>query len=130
MPVTPARPDLAAYTESIRLPAPELVAALRDILGAKLVAYIAGVKETRAVRQWADGTRTISNGADLQRLRISYQAAKLLTTRDTPAVAQAWFQGLNPRLDDRSPARLLRDSDPNDTGPDILAAARQFAAVG
>ncbi|AMY54937.1 hypothetical protein HQO44_20875 [Rhodococcus fascians] len=130
MTMTPARPDLAAYTESIRLPAPDLVAALRDILGAKLVAYIGGVKETRAVRHWADGSRAISNDADLQRLRISYQAAKLLTTRDTPAVAQAWFQGLNPRLADRSPARLLRESDPDETGPELLAAARQFAAVG
>jgi hypothetical protein len=45
-------------------------------------------------------------------------------------VAQAWFQGLNPQLEDRSPARLLREGDLDDVGPQILAAARAFAVGG
>jgi hypothetical protein len=108
----------------------ELVTALREMLGARLVAYLGKVKETRAVRQWAEGTRTIGNDTDVERLRIAYRAAKLITARDTAAVAQAWFQGLNPILDDRAPALLLRDGDLADVGPRVLAAARQFAAVG
>lgn len=96
------RPDLAAYAEAARMSQPELVAALRDLLGAKLVAYLGRVSETRAVRQWAEGTRTIANPEDVERLRIAYRAARLITERDTPAVAQAWFQGLNPVLDDRA----------------------------
>jgi len=54
----------------------------------------------------------------------------LLAERDTPAVVQAWFQGLNPALEDRSPARLLREGAVDDVGPQVLAAARQFAATG
>jgi len=54
----------------------------------------------------------------------------LITDRDTPAMAQAWFQGLNPILDDRAPALLLRKGELADIGPQVLAAARQFAAVG
>jgi hypothetical protein len=88
------------------------------------------VKETRAVRQWAEGTRVVSGEEDLRRLRVAYQAAKLLAERDTPAVVQAWFQGLNPALADRSPARLLREGAVDDVGPQVLAAARQFAATG
>lgn len=34
-----ARADLRAYEESVRLPPAELVGRLRDLLGAKLVAY-------------------------------------------------------------------------------------------
>ncbi|MDV7136617.1 hypothetical protein [Williamsia muralis] len=124
------RPDLAAYNEAARMSQAELVTALRDLLGAKLVAYLGRVKETRAVRQWADGVRTIGNDTDVERLRIAYRAARLITSRDTPAVAQAWFQGLNPILDDRAPAVLLRDGDLAETGPLVLAAARQFAAIG
>lgn len=124
------RPDLAAYTDAARMTQSELVSALRDLLGAKLVAYLGRVKETRAVRQWADGTRTIGNPDDVERLRIAYRAARLITERDSPAVAQAWFQGLNPILDDRSPALLLRDGELADVGRQVLAAARQFAAVG
>jgi hypothetical protein len=127
---TPARPDLQAHHNAMRLDPAVLVKELRDLLGAKLVAYLGGVKETRAVRQWAEGTRAVSGGEDLHRLRVAYQAARLLAERDTNEVVQAWFQGLNPALGDRAPARLLRDGDVNEVGPQVLAAARQFAAVG
>jgi hypothetical protein len=106
------------------------VSELRDLLGAKLVAYLGGVKETRAVRQWAEGTREVSGSEDLRRLRLAYQAAKLISARDTPAVVQAWFQGLNPVLEDRSPVRVLREGDLDEVGPRVLAAARQFSSVG
>ena len=50
--------------------------------------------------------------------------------RDAPRVVQAWFQGLNPHLEDRSPARLLRDGDLDEVGPLVLAAARAFLVGG
>ena len=127
---SPARPGLDAFERSIRLPVPQLVTELRDLLGAKLVAYLGGVRETRAVRQWADGDRGVQDRADEQRLRLAHQVASLIAQKDTPAVVQAWFQGLNPQLDDRSPARLLREGDLDDAGPQVLTAARAFAATG
>jgi hypothetical protein len=127
---TPARPDLQAHHDATRLDPAVLVTELRDVLGAKLVAYLGGVKETRAVRQWAEGTRAVSGGEDLHRLRVAYQAARLLAERDSNEVVQAWFQGLNPSLGDRSPARLLHEGAVDEVGPQVLAAARQFAAVG
>jgi len=45
-------------------------------------------------------------------------------------VVQAWFTGLHPVLGDRSPARVLRKDNLDQAGPQVLAAARQFAAVG
>ena len=42
---TPARPDLQAHHNAIRLDPAVLVKELRDLLGAKLVAYLGGVKE-------------------------------------------------------------------------------------
>ncbi len=48
----PRPPDLAAYNDAARMSQSQLVTALRDLLGAKLVAYLGKVKETRAVRQW------------------------------------------------------------------------------
>ena len=128
--LTSAKPDLDAYNNAMSMTTAQLVTALRDLLGAKLVAYLGRVKETRAVRQWAEGTRSIANPADVDRLRVAYRAAVVLTARDSKQVAQAWFQGLNPLLDDRSPARVLRDGDLEQVGPQLLTAARQFAAVG
>ena len=102
---------------------------MRGILGAKLCAYLGSVKETRAVNQWADGTREPS--ADVQRrLRTALQAAAPIAKADSAAVAQAWFQGLNPQLDDRSPLRLLREGDLDEEGPDVIAAARSFLVRG
>lgn len=127
---TPARPGLHAHALATRLDTPVLVKELRDLLGAKLVAYLGGVRETRAVRQWAEGTRSIQDNTDERRLRLAYQIAVLIAERDAPDVIQAWFQGLNPSLEDRSPARLLREGDLDEVGPAVLGAARAFAATG
>jgi hypothetical protein len=125
-----ARPDLDAYAAATRAGQPELVAGLRELLGARLVAYLGGVRETRAVRQWAEGARRIGDHDDEQRLRIAYHAALLIAAGDSREVAQSWFQGLNPQLEDRSPARVLREDKPQLGGPLVLAAARAFAALG
>lgn len=116
-----------AYTDSIRLPLAEVVARLRGILGARLVAYLGSVQETRAVRQWADGLREPSSDV-ASRLRTAYHAVALLSDKDSPEVVQAWFQGMNPRMGDVSPARMLREAELDQAGPQVLAAARAFIA--
>ncbi|WP_113718958.1 hypothetical protein [Arthrobacter dokdonensis] len=127
--VTAPRGGLKAHQDSVRLPGPELIRDLRDLLGAKLVAYLGSVKETRAVRQWADGEREPS-GDVMTRLRTAYHVAALLAERDSRAVVQAWFQGMNPQLEDIPPARLLREGMIDDAGPAVLAAARAFTSAG
>jgi hypothetical protein len=127
---TTSSPGLTAYRDSITLDFPTLVNRLRTVLGARLVAYLGGVKETRAVRQWVEGQRSPSD-AVAQRLRLAYQVTGLITeAQNSSAIVQAWFQGANPQLDDRSPARVLREEDPHAVGPQVLSAARAFARVG
>lgn len=126
---TAARADLRAYEQSVRLDVPELVGQLRELLGARLVAYVASVGDTRAVRQWADGDREPAD-MTVRRLRLAFRVAATLTELDSPPVVQAWFQGTNPHLDEVAPARLLREGDLDDAGPAILAAAKAFAAGG
>jgi hypothetical protein len=106
-----------------------VVMELRAVLGARLVAYIGGVRETRAVHQWADGDRQPSQEIR-RRLRLALQIAGTIVQTDDRATAQAWFQGLNPQLDDHSPARLLREGDIDEVGPAVAAAARAFVAGG
>lgn len=125
-----ARPDLAAFDQVVRLDAQQVVSQARDLLGPRLVAVIAGVTETRAVHQWADGQRRIKDPHVVARLRVALQAACTVADAESAGVAQAWMQGLNPLLDDQSPAWLLREGDLNAEGPRVIAAARQFAAHG
>lgn len=127
---TPARPDLAAYEAATKAAPEVLVKELRGLVGVRLVAVIAGVRETRAVHEWADGSRAVRNPTVLPRLRVAYQVARLIADVEDAAVAQAWLQGLNPSLDDQSPARMLREGDIDVVGPRVLAAARSFAATG
>ena len=129
MAVTQARPDFAAHTKAVRATFPELVLELRSVLGARLVAYLGSVKETRAVRQWADGEREPSEEVR-NRLRVALQVALPLAEAESAEIAQAWFQGLNPQLEDRSPARLLREGELDEVGPAVIAAARAFLIGG
>lgn len=123
------RTGLQAHRDSQQWPMTQIVAQLRNILGARLVAYLGGVKETRAVREWADGSREPASDAVKQRLRDSYQIAALLAERESDGVVQAWFLGMNPQLADRAPARLLREGDPEQVTADVMAAARVFIAT-
>jgi len=126
---TVARPDYEAHTRAIRLPLPEVVTELSRILGLKLTAYLGSVKETRAVSEWASGSREPA-AAVQRRLRLALQVADAIARVDGDEVARAWFQGLNPQLGDRSPARLLREGDLDEVGPEVVGAARAFLAGG
>ena len=124
-----SRPDLEAYEHASRVEFSVLATELSELLGPKLVAYIAGVRETRAVRQWSRGEREAREPIP-KRLRLALQVASLIASHDDASVARAWFQGLNPQLDDRSAARLLREGDLDEVGPLILSAARAFVSGG
>jgi hypothetical protein len=129
MPATRSRPDLEAHQHAMRAPFADVAGELRELLGARLAAYLGGVSETRAVRQWARAERAPGEQTQ-QRLRVALQVALMLDQSDGPEVSQAWFQGLNPELEDRSPARLLRDEDLQEAGPVVIAAARAFRVSG
>ena len=126
--LTAPRPDLLAYREATTLEFSKLVTEFTAILGKKLTAYIASVKDTRAIERWMAGSEPYK-GVD-ERLRLAYRLAKVISDHDGPRVVQAWFTGLNPELGDRVPARLLREEDVATVGPQILGAARAFLAGG
>jgi len=54
--LTSARPDLMAYREATTLEFSNLVKDLTTIIGKKLTAYIASVKDTRAIDRWIAGS--------------------------------------------------------------------------
>ena len=122
------RPGLDAHRESLSVPFPELVSKLVAIIGRKLTAYIANVKDVRAVDRWMNGNEAY--GDVEPRLRFAFQVARTLSEHDSHRVVQAWLTGVNPELGDRVPIRLLREGDLNIIGSEILGAARAFIAGG
>ena len=126
--VTPARPDLEAYRRATTIRFPELVRELTEIIGKKLIAYVGGVRDVRAVDRWIEGAEPYKNAE--ARLRFAYRVVKTLSKHDHPHIVQAWLTGLNPELNDRVPIRLLREDNLEEVGPQILGAVRAFVAGG
>jgi len=121
-----ARPELAADRAAATASFDELVHGLSEILGKKLTSYLAGARDLDAI----DGSAAVDAPATVkERLRRAYVVALTLRSRDVPSVVQAWFTGLNPELDDRSPIRVLVEGT-EDEARAVLGAARLFHAVG
>lgn len=123
-----SRPDLIAYKQSLTLEFPALVTRIVALIGRKLTAYIAGVKDTRSVDGWIQGN--MPYGDVEPRLRLTFHIAQTLNDHDSPRVVQAWLTGVNPELGDRVPVRLLREGDLNVVAAELLGAARAFVAGG
>ena len=70
------RPGLLAHRESLNLKFPDLVARLTEAIGRKLTAYVAGVKDVRAVERWVTGSQPY--GDVESRLRLTFQVVRTL----------------------------------------------------
>ena len=122
------RPGLEAHREAISLPFPELVSRLAALIGRKLTAYVAGVKDVRTVDGWVHGNNSYRDVEP--RVRLTFQVVRTLSDHDSQRIVQAWLTGVNPELGDRVPLRLLREGDLNVIGPEVMAAVRAFIAGG
>ena len=117
-----------AHYRATAAPFSEVVDKLVSLIGRRLTAYIASVKDARAIDRWLAGTEP--QGDVESRLRLSYRVALMLSNADTPAVVKNWLTGLNPELDDAVPISLLRDGDVALDGKKVLAAALAFVIGG
>jgi len=124
-----ARPDLEIYTEILRMEPHQVVRGLVAILGKKVTAYLAQVKDTRTIDAWMEPGRPADEARrlDVGRLRLALRIARLLAANDSNNTVQAWFGGLNPELGDRNPAELLRMGQDDEA---VLGAARAFVSGG
>jgi hypothetical protein len=102
----------------------EVVEQLSVLLGRKLTALLAGVRTTSEVEAWASGAAAPTHVRVT--LRIALRAAQIVASQDGPRTAQTWFQGRNRHLGGRSPARVLRESEPEVAATELLSAARAF----
>lgn len=116
--------DRAAHAQAARAATDAVAARVQAVLGQRLAAVVAGVRDAKAVGQWAAGTRAPHPAAE-RRLRDAFQVIELLVQYDAPEVVRAWFGGMNPDLEDRPPALVIGD-DPQR----VLQAAKTFAAHG
>jgi hypothetical protein len=117
--------SVEAHRTTVESSMADVAAFLQDALGQKLVAYMAGVSDPKAVGRWASGDRNPRAETE-RRLRDAQYIFHLLVTKESPYTVRAWFVGLNPQLDDESPASAIREGRTRDA----LVAAKAFLAGG
>ncbi len=107
----------AAFQHAISKPFTEVASGLQQILGQRLVAYVAGVGSPKNVGRWATGATTPQSQGAEQRVRNLYRVVCTLSTTLTDDGAlsdegvRAWLLSTNPELNDRTPIDLLRDGE-------------------
>lgn len=106
----------------------EVVRSVHDLLGRKLTADLAGMRDTKAVTRWIDGTTNQTRSIAVeQRVREAYVITELLTQAgEAPDTIRTWFMGMNPYLDDEAPLEVIRQGRLRD----VCGAALAFAAGG
>lgn len=114
----------SAHRASVEISQTDLVAALTTKLGPKLTAFIAD-RDPSTISRWKSGDSAAGEEA-MRPLRIAYQVIRLLENAEADPTIRAWFMGINPQLDDLSPAEALAEGMNRET----LAAARAFLAGG
>jgi hypothetical protein len=94
------------HDRAVRAGPDELASRLQAVLGQKLTALLAGTPDPKAVGEWARGGRAPHPGKEA-RLRLAFQIVELLLQAESERTVRAWFLGMNPYLDDRSPASVI-----------------------
>lgn len=115
-----------AHRTTVESSVADIAAFLQEALGQKLVAFMVGVEDPKTVGRWASEKRLPQDPAAEQKLRAAYQIFRLLATQEGPHTVRAWFVGLNPQLDDESPATAISENRVRD----VMVAARAFLAGG
>src|SRR5262249_5574842 len=122
--VATASIEQRAFDATTRAGIAEIADALQRLFGQKLTAVLGGVQNPKAVSKWAGGGLCPHKGT-AQRLRNVFHVVQLLAQLESEDTVRAWFTGMNPSLDDDSPAMRIADEPTR-----VLQAARSFLATG
>lgn len=114
----------SAHRAAMTVADTDLVEALTTKLGTKLVSFMVH-RDTSTVSRWRRPGARLPDEAT-RSLRLVYEVFRLLEGDESDHTIRAWFIGMNPQLDDTSPAEAVRDGQLKE----VLIAARAFAAGG
>lgn len=122
---TVAHTPPAAETRPADLTVHDIAAFLREALGTHLLALIAEV-DPKTIDRWVKTPEREVRPESESRLRHTYQVFRTLQQVEAAPTIRAWFMGMNPQIDDLSPAEAIRDG----RHREALSAARAFVTGG
>lgn len=110
----------AFRTTAQKVPISEVVRALDEGLGAKMLTSMTQVDSEDDVTGWVNGA--VPAPETEAQLRGIYEVFLILSSRDSVNTTRMWFVGTNPNLNYSAPALVIRDGRVNDA----VAAAETF----
>lgn len=81
---------------------------LCELLTSRLVASMAGVKDSSQVRKWVRGELAPLQPAHA-RLRFAYDILRKIEVSEGRRTAEAWAMSVNPRLNYDTPVKAIRE---------------------
>jgi hypothetical protein len=121
-PEAPAvHPRVEAHARALQRELVPAVEILVEILGKALTAVIVG-RDLKTIGRWLAGQGPRRDD-EKRRIWDSLQIVELLLASHSPSTVCAWFIGMNPALDDESPAQVLAE---DGRARAVMAAARAF----
>lgn len=119
---------IEAHRKAVNADLKTMASTLVDVLGRPVTAYIVDVRNVKTVSRWANGdVSQVRDRYSEERLLAGYQVVNLLLEEEVhPSIVRQLMLGMNPVLNDLSPAEALREG--NFKG--AMDAAKNYLAGG
>lgn len=119
---------IEAHRSAVQASLQDMASTLVNVLGRPVAAYMVQVRNVKTISRWANGdVTTVRDRYSEERLRAAYQIVSFLLGHDEhPDTIRALMIGMNPILDDNSPAHAIREGD----FKGAMDAARNYIAGG
>ena len=119
---------IEVHSKTVNTSLQELAPILVEILGRSITAYMVHVRNVKTISRWANGdVAQVRDRYSEECLLAAYQVVSLLLgAEEHPDTIRALMIGMNPVLNDDSPAHAIREG--NFKG--AMDAARNYIAGG
>src|SRR5207244_11575614 len=97
-----------------------------ELLGVNLAADLSGAETAEEFISWVEKTDELASAQAVHRLRLTLDLAALFGSRNATTLLRAWLREIDPALDRRSPAAVIRDPGSGPARPALRRAAQRF----
>ncbi len=122
----PTESEIRAHHTTAKRSIGEIAKSLQGTLGTALLMYMLDIKDPKTITRWANGqVESIRNIEVERRLRAVDQMVTMLLDVDPADSLRGWFLGMNPVLDDLSPAEAVQAGELSEA----LSAAASYVTL-
>jgi hypothetical protein len=118
----PTLTGTSQFDRTMKMDIHDIVRELNAVLGAVLVASLAGSKDRKLPNRWAKPDGPEPRTEAQRRLIFAHRQFHELSAADGDHVARQWFVGSNPRLGEDTPITGIRE----DRYAEVARAVRAF----